>query len=1094
MIKYIDKFNSFKDFYVIVKNLKAKEKGDLFEELTKYIFMFHDEFIDTTKEIWLLKDVPLNILGQLNLPLKDYGIDLIMKDSDGLFHPIQSKFRMNTETVVDWKELSTFFGLSFGVATGFGKGYFVTNTRKITQNAIRSKVITSKYDRFIEDLPDTFFAKLKNYLKPAIKNIIQVRKPWPHQQEIISKTVEHFKEFDRGNVIMACGTGKTLTSYWIDKEMHNSVVIVAVPSLYLLSQMHGDWSAQMASEKRKYNFILIGSDADYDEAKCDFKHLLLTTNTDEIAKKLTYLMKQKKILKTCIITTYQSADRLVAALKQTNITPNMCIFDEAHKTVGQKDKQFSLLLDDNIIKIDNRLFMTATQRYFNGNDDNILSMDDVNWYGQNIATFNTSSAIKNGLLVDYQIVMMYINDEYIEKFVKENKFAWYNNKIIDAQQLATAIMLVKEFQQGNCHHLVTYHNSIKSSKNFRELLENLIKSLGLVINVFDVDGTHSMSMRNRIFRCFTNAKNAIIVSARVLNEGINIPIIDAVCFVDPRMSIIDIIQSAGRAFRLFFGKDMAKIYVPIVLNGEVDIENDNIFGNVVTVLRALSTTDDDIVEYFSALKNGKVMTRKVVKHVAYIEKKNTVVEVGEAVDISNWLRGIDMRIWEKINPWNCTYEKVKLWIETVGHKMPTKKNPDKIIKYYGEWCANICVSKKNNKLSDDKIAKLELIKGWKWTVERIDYVPKTFDERYEELLIWIQTHDNKLPTKNLKDEIEKDLGFWCITQRQCYVKEKLSEERKIKLELIPNWFWVQVDPFYETYENLLKFMTGNNNTLPKSGSKNKTECSLANWIGRQKVLYKKGTLGDDKIKKLEVLNNWKWIDTTIVVENKLFDIRYEEVKLWISTHNNNIPNTRSEDKTEENYGNWCKTHRQSYVKGNLSEESKNKLELIPSWYWKKPDKFYKTYDNLLQFMANNNNILPKDNSQNKIETSLSAWIGYQKASHKKGILSDDKIKLLEVLNNWKWMNTNIVIEFKSFDIRYEEIVQWLYLHNNYPNTESKNKLEKTLGRWCCQQRLYYSKNTLSEYRINNLNALANWTWKVDRKLLYKKYEIVKNDI
>ncbi len=923
MIKYIDKLNSFKDFYVIVKNLKVKEKGDLFEEFTKYIFMFHDGYANTTKNVWLLKDVPLNILEQLNMPTKDFGIDLILQDIFGKFHSIQSKFRANVDTVIDWKELSTFFGLSFGVATGFDKGYFVTNTCNITKNAKRSNLVIPIYDKFFEDIPDTFFARLKNYLKPTIKNIIRVRKPWPHQQEIISKTVEHFKEFDRGNVIMACGTGKTLTSYWIDKEMHNSVVIVAVPSLYLLSQMHGDWSAQMTSEKRKYNFILIGSDADYDEAKCDFKHLLLTTNTDEITKKLTYLMNQKRILKTVLICTYQSADKLIAALKQTNITPDMCIFDEAHKTVGQKDKQFSLLLDDNTIKIDNRLFMTATQRYFNGNDDNILSMDDVNWYGHNIATFNTSLAIKGGLLVDYQIVMMYINDEYIEKFVKENKFAWYNNKIIDAQQLATGIMLIKEFQQGNCHHLVTYHNSIKSSKNFRELLENLIKSLGLVINVFDVDGTHSMSQRNRIFRCFTCAKNAIIVSARVLNEGINIPIIDAVCFVDPRMSIIDIIQCCGRAFRLFLEKLLAKIYVPIVLNGEVDIENDNIFGNVVSVLRALSTTDDDIVEYFSALKNGVSINRKIIKHVAYIEKKNTVVEIGENVDIGKWLSGIDIRIWNKVDHWMSMYGDVNLWVENNENKIPSEKSKDSIEAKYGSWCTLQRRYEKVGSLSSNKINLLNLINNWYWTDKNVKLVFKTFDERYLEVKDWID-NNHGLPSAKTEIAIELSNADWCVIIRSKYRKGKLTNEEIQKMEQINGWMWNPLDQFDVRY-NEAKLWFATNKGMPHNSKKNnEEERNVASFCNTQRKYKKDGNLSDERIKKMEALRPiWYWNF------EERFDDNYNKIITWIKDNKNASPSEYSNDPYEKRLKQWLNGEKVKNKK-KINVYKNEKLNIIDS--------------------------------------------------------------------------------------------------------------------------------------------------------------------
>jgi len=936
MIKCIDKLNSFNDFYEITKNMKAKEKGDLFEEFTKYIFMFHNDYSDSTKEIWLLKDVPLNILTKLNLPVKDYGIDLILLTTDGKLRPIQCKFRANANTVIDWKELSTFFGLAYGVADGFDKGYFVTNTYNIIKNAKRSNLVISIYDTFFDDKDnknknmETFIIKLKAYLKPNINIIPRVRTPWPHQQEIITKTIDHFEENDRGNVIMACGTGKTLTSYWIDKGMHNSVVIVAVPSLYLLSQMYNDWHSQMIDEKRKYHFILVGSDADYDEAKCDYKNLLLTTDTDEIANKLRDIIKPPRHLKISILCTYQSSDKLISALKQTNITPKLCIFDEAHKTVGQKDKQFSLLMDDNNIEIKKRLFMTATQRYYNGNDESILSMDDEQMYGKKIATFNTSSAIKNGLLVDYQIVMMYINDEYVEKFVKENKFAWYNNKLYDAQQLATGIMLIKEFQQGNCNHLLTYHNSIKSSKNFRELLETLIKSLKLDINVFDIDGTYTMSMRNRIFRGFTNAKNAIIVSAMVLNEGVNIPIIDSVCFVDPRMSIINIIQCAGRAFRLFLEKLLAKIYIPIVLNGDVDVENDNIFGNIVTVLRALSTTDDDIVEYFSALKTGKVVNRKIIRHVAYIEKNNTIEKIGEIVDIDDWMKGIELKVWEKLDPWINTYNDVKLWVENnKNNKLPSEKSKNPIEKKFGLWCGNQRQNGKINKLSAEKVTKLELIHNWYWLPkDLVTPPPKSFDIRYEEVKLWIMNNNGKFPVKNNKnkDIIEHTNALWCYNKRDDKKTGLLSDEQIIKLETIPGWTWDMNDKFYINYNRLIKWKKSHDDKLPTYIMRDDEEAKyLENWCAKIREKKRKGTLSDEQIKKMEELGpKWIWSN------NDNYDMIYNNLLLWMNDNENKIPSTESNDPKEKRLAQWYRAERYRRKTGKLPEHKNQKIDYILS--------------------------------------------------------------------------------------------------------------------------------------------------------------------
>jgi len=57
---FIDNIYTFDDFYKICSNMSNKEKGDLFEEFTKYIFMFHPFYKNLTKNIWLLDELPDN--------------------------------------------------------------------------------------------------------------------------------------------------------------------------------------------------------------------------------------------------------------------------------------------------------------------------------------------------------------------------------------------------------------------------------------------------------------------------------------------------------------------------------------------------------------------------------------------------------------------------------------------------------------------------------------------------------------------------------------------------------------------------------------------------------------------------------------------------------------------------------------------------------------------------------------------------------------------------------------------------------------------------------------------------------------------------
>jgi predicted helicase len=281
-----------------------------------------------------------------------------------------------------------------------------------------------------------FFTQLKSILNSSIKFIPKPLQPREYQKDMIDETLIHFSNNDRGQIESACGTGKTLTSYWIHKNLDTNLTIVAVPSLFLLSQFYKDWANQMFLEAESAEFILVGSDADCDDIKYENNGLIITTDIETMTNiindvtqnwynndnnKLVFDDKNQFSLsiarKLIIITTYQSSNNLIIALNTCHVEPDLLICDEAHKTVGQTTGKFGLLLDDKNIKIKKRLFVTATPKQFNGNIEEfeVLSMNDETWYGQTIYKYNTSDAIKDNYLTDYQIVTMYTDEIYIQK-------------------------------------------------------------------------------------------------------------------------------------------------------------------------------------------------------------------------------------------------------------------------------------------------------------------------------------------------------------------------------------------------------------------------------------------------------------------------------------------------------------------------------------------------------------------------------------------------------------------------------------------------------------------------------------------------------
>jgi predicted helicase len=184
---------------------------------------------------------------------------------------------------------------------------------------------------------------------------------------------------------MPCGTGKSLAAYWIAEALRAKTILVAVPSLALIQQSLADWTREFLARGQVPDWICVCSDEtvgnlEQDKFVGEVYELGLPTHTDpkEIAALLHAHSKGPKI----VFTTYQSSDKLAAAARQARIRFDLAILDEAHKTVGLRSKKFGTLLRGKKINIRHRLFMTATERVFRGNSDDVLSMDNETDYGK----------------------------------------------------------------------------------------------------------------------------------------------------------------------------------------------------------------------------------------------------------------------------------------------------------------------------------------------------------------------------------------------------------------------------------------------------------------------------------------------------------------------------------------------------------------------------------------------------------------------------------------------------------------------------------------------------------------------------------------
>lgn len=80
------------------------------------------------------------------------------------------------------------------------------------------------------------------------------------------------------------------------------------------------------------------------------------------------------------------------------------------------------------------------------------------------------------------------------------------------------------------------------------------------------------------------------------------------------------------------------------------------------------------------------------------------------------LSKIEGWFWDKKDTFDEKYEELIKWVE-INERIPicTTDNKDEIEKKLGCWCKTKRVDKKNNKLSEERVKKLEEIKFWFWS-------------------------------------------------------------------------------------------------------------------------------------------------------------------------------------------------------------------------------------------------------------------------------------------------------------------------------------------------------------------------------------------
>jgi len=643
-----------------------RDKGDRFERLMQAYLAVEPQYAQLYDAVWMWTDYPQRGAR------KDTGIDLVARSRDtGELTAIQCKF-FDPSTTVTKPMLDSFLAASsknFDGAPEFVARLVIStsdNWGSNAEDAVENQNPPVQRLR-VQDLDDSSIDWGQFSLAtPGKLTKKAAKQPFPHQELAISKVVAGFESADRGKLIMACGTGKTFTSLKLVEEVvpRGGTVLFLVPSISLLSQTLKEWTIESAMPLRSFavcSDVSVGKrKSDEDIPVTDLAYPA-TTNTTKLVQKFAEVPAGFDGI-TVVFSTYQSIDVVAQAQGKGIPDFDLIVCDEAHRTTGvtlagEEESAFVKVHNQDYIKGKRRLYMTATPRIYADASRSkaeeagavLTDMDSPEFYGEEFHRLGFGEAVSMGRLTDYKVLVLAVDESYISTRF-QRLLADENNELTldDAAKivgcwngLSKRSLTPEEFalDPEPMKRAVAFARNISESKKIAELFERVVEaeieaidretdesaSNLLDVEVRHVDGTFNVLDRNKELDWLKQdpgAGNArILTNAKVLSEGVDVPALDAVMFLNPRDSVVDVVQSVGRVMRKLEGKKYGYVILPIGVPADMDPAtalNDNKKYKVVwQVLQALRAHD----ERFDAMVNKIDLTKST-------EGKLSVIGVG----------------------------------------------------------------------------------------------------------------------------------------------------------------------------------------------------------------------------------------------------------------------------------------------------------------------------------------------------------------------------------------------------------------------------------------------------------------------------------
>jgi hypothetical protein len=640
-----------------------------------------------------------------------------------------------------------------------------------------------------------------------------------------------------------------------------------------------------------------------------------------------------------------------------------------------------------------------------------------------------------------------MNDKTYQEYADRGRFVIFNNHETDARTVASQLLISKSIKQHNLKRVISFHSRKKTALEFIEtfsniqplLPENEKPDLDFLNAIF---GEMPQAKRHNILKLFDTlkeGKSGLLANVRCLAEGVDVPAIDGIAFIDPKGSEIDIVQAVGRAIRKAPDKTLGTVIIPLFVDvdedGTISLEQ-SCFQTVWKVLQDLRAHDDILAESIDNLRLE--LGRRGFKSPPKLNKITIDLPAGIGVEFSNALR---IKIVERCSSsWMFYFGLLENFIEKYSHSnipITYLDNPS-----LAKWVGKQRVRYKEGKLAKERVEKLE----------RVGFIWDPFVAVWEEMFVALSGFKIKEGHCNVPHSQNQQLGSWSSRQRNLHKKGLLSIERIGRLEKLGFQWDLDNARWEEMYVVLCNFNKANLHcNVPQNYKDNPM---LASWVNTQRNNYKKGLLSTERVTGLNQIGvEWDPLDTTW---EKMYVAlcKFQEVN-----GHTNVPST---DKNKK-LASWVVVQRVRYKKGRLSEERIKKLEQL-NFIWDplntEREKMIATLRAFKEMHGHCN--VPQRYLKNQ---KLGSWVATQRASHNKGKLPTELVSLLEELG----------LIWDPFEAAWEEkflaLCEFKQLngHCRVPKEYNENP---PLGAWVSKQRKLFNKGKLSIERSQRLEAMG----------------------